>query len=189
MNKNGIMPNHVTLVSVLTACCHAGLVDEGLKCFSYSKEHYGIIPTMEHYSCIVDLLGRAGRLDEAQDFINRMTLKPDSAMWSCLLGACRIHHNIELGESVAAHLFELNPRDAAPYVILSNMYATAGRWADFVKVRKALKERTVKKMPGCSWIEINKQMHAFLVGEDLHVQTQNAQQDRKGHRSRHFELE
>jgi pentatricopeptide repeat protein len=90
-----------------------------------------------------------------------MPIKPDAAVWSCLLGACRIHNNIELGECVAEHLFELDPKNAAPYVLLSNIYAAAGRWDDIEKVRKMMKDRGIKKTPGCSWIEVNKQVHAF----------------------------
>eukprot|EP01018_Ginkgo_biloba_P000442 Gb_36920 [translate_table: standard] len=165
MQHSGIKPNHVTLVSVLSACCHAGLVDEGQKYFDCMMKHYQITPTMEHYSCMVDLLGRAGHLDEAQDFINKMPIKPDATVWGCLLGACRIHNNIELGECMAEHLFELDPENAAPYVLLSNIYAAAGRWDGIEKVRKMMKDRSVKKMPGYSWIEVNKQVHAFLVGD------------------------
>eukprot|EP01018_Ginkgo_biloba_P002616 Gb_35467 [translate_table: standard] len=171
MQHSGINPNHVTLVSVLSACCHAGLVDEGRRYFDCMSRYYHIIPVMEHYRCMVDLLGRAGRLNEAQDFINKMPIKPDSIVWVCLLSACRKYKNMELGESVAEHLFELNPKNATPYVLLSNMYAAAGRWDDIENVRRMMKDRRIKKTPGCSWIEVNKQVHVFLVGDRLHPQT------------------
>eukprot|EP01018_Ginkgo_biloba_P019081 Gb_13190 [translate_table: standard] len=172
MQHSGMNPDHVTLVCVLSACCHAGLVDEGQQYFDCMSQIYHITPAMEHYSIMVDLLGRAGRLDEAQDFINKMPIKPDATVWGCLLGACRIHKNIGLGERVAECLFELNPKDASPYVLLSNIYAAAGRWDGIEKVRKMMKDRRVRKMPGCSWIEVNKQVHPFLVGDRSHPQTQ-----------------
>eukprot|EP01018_Ginkgo_biloba_P021393 Gb_16101 [translate_table: standard] len=172
MQHSGINPNHVTLVCVLSACCHAGLVDKGQHYFDCMSQYYHITPTMEHYGCMVDLLGRAGRLDEAQEFINKMPIKPDASVWGCLLGACRIHNNLELGERVAEHIFELDPTNSGPYVLLSNMYAAVGRWDDIEKVRNMMKDRKVVKTPGCSWIEVNKQVHAFLVGDRSHPQTE-----------------
>eukprot|EP01018_Ginkgo_biloba_P002632 Gb_30097 [translate_table: standard] len=130
MQSSGINPSDVTFVCVLSACCHAGLVDEGRQYFDCMTQYYQITPTMKHYVCMVDLLGRAGHLDEAHDLINTMPIKPDAVMWGCLLGACRKHNNIELGECAAEHIFQLDPRNATPYVLLSNMYAAAGRWDD-----------------------------------------------------------
>eukprot|EP01018_Ginkgo_biloba_P032972 Gb_02573 [translate_table: standard] len=171
MQHSGMNPNHITLVCVLSACCHAGLVDEGHQYFDCMSQYYHITPAMEHYACMVDLFGRAGRLDEAQNFINKMPMKPDATVWRCLLGACRVHNNIELGERVAERLFEINPKNAAPYVLLSNIYAAAGRWNDTENVRRMMKDRRVKKTPGCSWIEVKKQVHVFLVGDRSHPQT------------------
>eukprot|EP01018_Ginkgo_biloba_P003095 Gb_21016 [translate_table: standard] len=171
MQCAGMKPDHVTLVCVLSACCHAGLVDEGQQYFNCMSQNYHITPGMEHYGCMVDLLGRAGRLDEAHDFINKMPVKPDAAVWRCLLAACRKHNNVELGVRVAERLFELDAKNAAPYVLLSNIYAAAGRWSDIEKVRRLMKDRMVKKTPGCSWIEVNKQVHAFLAGDKSHPQT------------------
>eukprot|EP01018_Ginkgo_biloba_P034747 Gb_24821 [translate_table: standard] len=163
MQNSGTSPDHVTFVGVLSACCHAGLVNKGWQYFECMIKYYHIRPTMENYGCMVDLLGRAGHLDEAYDFINKMPIKPDATVWGCLLGACRIHINVELGERVAEQIFELDPKNSAPYVLLSNIYAAAGRWDDTEKVRKMMKDRNVKKSPGCSWIEVNKQVYAFLV--------------------------
>eukprot|EP01018_Ginkgo_biloba_P031910 Gb_25359 [translate_table: standard] len=171
MQHAGTNPDHVTFVGVLSACCHAGLVDDGLQYFNCMSHSYHVTPVMEHYCCIVDLLGRAGRLDEAQDFINKMPIKPNANIWGSLLGACRIHTNIELGEHVAERLFELNPYTAAPYVLLSNIYAASSRWDDIEKVRKMMKDRKVKKTPGCSWVEVNKKVYAFLVGDRSHPET------------------
>eukprot|EP01018_Ginkgo_biloba_P001596 Gb_35886 [translate_table: standard] len=165
MHHSGTNPDHVTLVCVLSACCHAGLLDEGWQYFDCMSQYYHITPAIEHYGCMVNLLSRAGHLDEAQDFINKMPIKPDASVWGCLLGACRVHNNIELGERVAEHLFELDPQNATPYVLLSNIYASAGRWDDIEMVRKMMKDRRVRKKPGCSWIDVNKQVSAFLVGD------------------------
>jgi pentatricopeptide repeat protein len=123
---------------------------------------------MEHYLCMIDLLGRAGHLDEALDFINKMPIKPDATVWRCLLGACRIHTNVELGEYAAERLFELDTENAASYVLLSNMYAAAGRWGNTESVRRVMKERRIKKTPGYSWIEVNKQVHTFLSEDSWH---------------------
>eukprot|EP01018_Ginkgo_biloba_P034728 Gb_12554 [translate_table: standard] len=172
MQHCGLNPDHVTFIGVLSACCHAGLVDKGWQYFDRMCQYYHITPAMEHYGCMVDLLGRAGCLDDAHDFINKMPVKPNAAIWGSLLGACRIHNNIELAERSAEHLFELDPKNAAPYVLLSNIYAVAGRWDDIEKVRKMMKVRGVKKQPGCSWIEVNKQVHTFLAGDRSHPQIQ-----------------
>jgi pentatricopeptide repeat protein len=176
MQHCGVKPNHITLVGVLSACCHAGLVEEGRQYFDCMSQHYHITPRMEHYSCMVDLLGRAGHLDEAEDFVNKMPIKPDATVWRCLLGACRAHNNIELGKRVAEYLFELDPDNASPYLQLANIYATAGRWDGLQKVRKMMNERQVKKEPGCSWIEVNKQVYAFLVGDSSMPQTEKTQE-------------
>jgi hypothetical protein len=121
---------------------------------------------------MVDLLGRAGRLEEAKDFVQKMPMKPNTAVWSCLLGACRKHNNTEIGQYVAEHIFELDPTNATPYVLLSNIYAAAGKWSDIERIREMMKDRGVRKSPGCSWIEVNKEVHAFLVGDRSHPQIQ-----------------
>eukprot|EP01018_Ginkgo_biloba_P039317 Gb_36398 [translate_table: standard] len=173
MQQSGTNPDHVTFVGVLCACCHAGLVDQGWQYFDCMSKYYHITPTMEHYGCMVDLLGRAGRLDEAQNFINKMPIKPDVGVWGSLLGACRIHINIEVGEHAAEQLLELDPQNTAPYVLLSDIYAASGRRDSIEKVRKMMQDRRVKKKPGLSWIVVNKQVNSFLVGDRSHPQTQN----------------
>eukprot|EP01018_Ginkgo_biloba_P001597 Gb_35884 [translate_table: standard] len=170
MQYCGEKPDHVTFVGLLSACCHAGLVDEGLQYFERMNQYYQVRPAMEHYGCMVDLLGRAGRLNEARELINKMPIKPDATVWRCLLGACRIHKNIELGEFAAEHLFELDSQNATPYVLLSNIYAAAGKWDGIEKVRKIMKDKRVKKNPGCSWIEVDKHVYTFLVGDKSHPQ-------------------
>eukprot|EP01018_Ginkgo_biloba_P036678 Gb_33367 [translate_table: standard] len=172
MQHSGTNPDHVTFIGVLSACCHAGLVDDGWKYFDHMTRHYHITPVSEHYCCMVDLLGRAGHLDEAQDFISKMPIQTDCAVWGSLLAACRIHTNVELGERVAEHLFELDPQNAAHYVLLSNIYAAAGRWDGIEKVRKLMKDRSIKKKPGCSWIQVNNKVYAFLGGDKSHPETE-----------------
>eukprot|EP01018_Ginkgo_biloba_P012108 Gb_38817 [translate_table: standard] len=172
MQHAGKKPDHVTLLGVLSACCHAGLVDEGRRYFDCMEQYYHITPAMEHYGCMVDLLGRAGHLDEAHDFIIKMPVKADSSVWGCLLGACRIYNNIELGEHVAEQLFKLDPKNSLPYVLLANIYGAADRWEDIENVWKIMKDRRVKRNLGCSWIEVNKQVYTFLVGDRSHPQTQ-----------------
>jgi len=147
-------------------------VEEGYRYFNCMKQHYHITPIMEHYSCMIDLLGRAGRLDEAKGLMDKMPIKPNAALWTSLHCSCRWHNNVELGERVAECIFELNPNDATPYVLLSNIYYAVGRWSDIEEVWRMMKGRGIKKTPGCSWIEINKQVHVFLVGDRSHPKIQ-----------------
>eukprot|EP01018_Ginkgo_biloba_P030463 Gb_36435 [translate_table: standard] len=171
MQETGMKPDQITFISVLCACNHAGLVDEGSQYFDKMTCDYCIIPRMEHYACMVDLLGRAGRLAEAKDFIINMPVEPGAEVWGALLGACRVHHNLDLGECVAEHLFNLEPDNTGYYVLLSNMYADVGRWDGVAKVRAKMKSRGLKKKPGCSWIEVNNRVHTFIVGDTSYPQS------------------
>eukprot|EP00253_Pinus_taeda_P025313 PITA_25313 len=171
MQQVGMKPDHITFVSLLSACSHAGLVDEGWQYFDRMSQDYHIMPRVKHYACMVDLLGRAGLIDEAQNLINEMPLEPDADVWGALLGACRIHGNIELAEKVAEHLFNLEPENSGYYVLLSNIYAAAGRWADVTKVRIMMKHRRLKKTTGCSLIDVNRQINKFLVGDRSHPES------------------
>jgi pentatricopeptide repeat protein len=172
MRQTGIKPDHITFTAVLTACSHAALVNQGRQYFESMKSDYDLAPKLEQYSCLIDLLGRAGHLHEAYDIINNMPLEPDANVWGALLGACRIHYDIELGEQVAKQLFELEPNNAGNYVLLSNIYAKACRWEDVVKVRTMMRERGVKKQPGCSSVEVHREVHTFLVGDRTHPQSE-----------------
>eukprot|EP01018_Ginkgo_biloba_P023512 Gb_17382 [translate_table: standard] len=171
MQQEGMKPDHITFVAVLSACSHSGLMDEGWRYFDCMSQEFHITPRVEHYSCMVDLLGRSGLLDEALDFIEKMPLQPHAGVWGALLGACRIHCNIELGEGVAEHLLELEPQNSGVYVLLSNIYAAADRWEDAAKMRTLMKDRGLKKMPGCSWIEVKNRVHTFVVGDRSHAQS------------------
>ncbi|KAF3438899.1 hypothetical protein FNV43_RR17174 [Rhamnella rubrinervis] len=166
--KSGAKPDHITFVGVLSACTHAGLVDKGLEYFHSIKAKHGLAYTADHYACIVDLLARAGRFEEAENIINNMPIKADKFLWASLLGGCRIHGNFELATRAAQALFEIEPENPATYVTLANIYATAGMWSEVAKIRKTMDDRGVVKKPGLSWIEIKREVHVFLVGDKSH---------------------
>ncbi|XXG78489.1 hypothetical protein AAC387_Pa08g2428 [Persea americana] len=166
--KLGTKLDHITFVGALSACTHAGLVDEGLKIFHSISEKHGLTHTPDHYACIVDLLGRSGKLEEAEKIIDEMPIKPDKFLWASLLGGCRLHGNIRLAKRAAEALFAIEPENAATYVTLANIYATAGMWDEVATIRKMMDERGVVKKPGSSWIEVKRKVHVFLVGDKLH---------------------
>ncbi|XP_050230812.1 pentatricopeptide repeat-containing protein At2g13600 [Mercurialis annua] len=170
MLASGEKPDHITMIGALCACSHAGLVQEGRHYFFSMTEKYGLEPSKDHYTCMVDLLGRAGCLDEAKSLIETMPMQPDAVVWGSLLGACKVHNNINLGEYVAEKLLNIDPTNSGPYVLLSNMYAELGRRKDVVSVRRLMKHRGVVKQPGCSWIEILGNWHVFMVKDKRHPQ-------------------
>ncbi|XP_057815481.1 pentatricopeptide repeat-containing protein At4g30700 [Cryptomeria japonica] len=172
MKHSGTNPDHVSFLCVLFASSHVGSVDDGSKYFNHMTNSYGIMPKMEHYVCMVDILGRAGYLEETLNFIIKMPIKPGMVVWECLLAACRSHKNIGLGEFVSRLILEIDPKTAAPYVLLSNIYAEADRWDEVQKVRNLMKHRGIQKIPGCSWIELHKMVHGFCSGDKSHPQTQ-----------------
>eukprot|EP01018_Ginkgo_biloba_P016130 Gb_14867 [translate_table: standard] len=172
MQRAGMKPNDITFVCVLSACSHVGLVREAHRYFDSMNRDHGVMPRVEHYACMVDVLGRAGHLDDAEDFINKMPFEPNALIWRTLLGACRIHGNMQLGKHVAERLLELEPQDSATYVLLSNIYAAGGRWDDAARVRRMMEERGVKKEPGYSWIEVKNRVHTFLVKDRSHPLTE-----------------
>lgn len=163
-----MVPNYITFVSVLSACSHAGLVDEGWHWFQTMTRRYHIEPGVEHYSCMVDLFGRAGFLNQAYDLIKKMKVRPDFVVWGSLLAACRKHKNVDLGEIAARKLFELDPKNCGYYVLLSNIYADAGRWKDVEKMRIHMKSHGLSKTPGFSLVELKGRVHVFLVGDKEH---------------------
>ncbi|KFK34979.1 hypothetical protein AALP_AA5G218700 [Arabis alpina] len=168
-----VKPNEVTFISVFAACSHSGMVDEGLKIFYNMKKDYGVEPSSDHYACVVDLLGRAGRVKEAYQLMNMIPLGFDKAgAWSSLLGACRIHNNLEIGEIAAQNLIELEPNVASHYVLLANIYSSADLWDKATEVRRKMKEKGVRKEPGCSWIEHGGEVHKFIAGDSSHPQSE-----------------
>ncbi|CAN1305803.1 Putative pentatricopeptide repeat-containing protein At3g23330 [Linum perenne] len=172
MQVQGIGPDDVTFICLLSACGHSGLVDEGKHWFSSMTRDFGIIPRIDHYICMTDLLSRAGLLDEVYKFIQDMPFKPDVRIWGSVLASCKIHKNIELGERVSKEIERLGPESTGNFVLLSNMYSTIGRWDDAAQVRLTQKEMGFKKSPGCSWIEIDGTIHAFVGGDRSHPLSQ-----------------
>lgn len=168
MLDSGEKPDHVSMIGVLNACSHAGLVGEGWHYFLSMSNEHNITPLKDHYTCMVDLLGRAGCLHEARNLIESMPMKPDSVVYGSLLAACKVHRNIEMGKYVAEKLIELDPTNSGPYVLLSNMYAETGKWREVIRVRKMMRKRGVIKQPGCSWVEIQGKVHAFMVKDKSH---------------------
>ncbi|XP_022730063.1 pentatricopeptide repeat-containing protein At2g34400-like [Durio zibethinus] len=160
-------PNDVTFVGVLSACVHAGLVDVGWRYFDLMSLSYGLTPKIEHYSCMVDLLARAGQLYEAWDLIEKMPEKPDEIVLGALLGACQKCKNLDVSERVMQLLLQIEPSNSGNYVISSKIYANSRRWDDSAKMRVLMRQRGVNKTPGCSWIDIEGQLHEFLAGDDL----------------------
>ncbi|KAL6011688.1 hypothetical protein ACLOJK_002136 [Asimina triloba] len=170
MRSMRIKPSVVTFIGLLKACSHGGRVEDGKKYFDMMSKEFGLIPKVEHYGCMVDLLGRAGFLNEAHDFIKSMPIEPPAIIWGSLLSACRIHRDVKLAEEVALHLIELEPQSSGNYALLSNIYSKAGRWEDSARVRKLMKEKGVMKKPGCSSIEVNNSIHEFFSGDRTHPQ-------------------
>lgn len=170
MLTSGEKPDHVTMIGVLCACSHAGLVEEGRQYFNSMREEYGLEPLKDHYTCMVDLLGRAALLNEAKNLIESMPMSPDGIIWGSLLAACKVHGDIDLGNFVAQKLLEIDPNNSGPYVLLSNMYAECGKWRDVKRVRTLMRQRGVIKQPGCSWIEIQSHVHVFMVKDRRHPQ-------------------
>lgn len=170
MRRSGQKPNYITFISVLAACSHSGLLDEGRHWYNAMEKEFGIEPGVEHYGCMVDLLGRASCLDEAYDLIKKMKVKPDAAIWGALLSACRIHKNVELAEISAKRLFKLDATNCGYYVLLSNIYAEAGMWKDVERMRVLVKTRGIQKPPGYSSVELKGKTHMFYVGDKSHPQ-------------------
>ncbi|XP_057954587.1 pentatricopeptide repeat-containing protein At5g27110 [Malania oleifera] len=169
MQQSGAKPDRVTFLALMSACSHAGLFNEGCYYFNLMSTEYGIKPTIEHYSCLMDLLGRAGRLHEAYGIIQKNpSIKDDVGLLSTLFSACLLHGKLELGEEIARLLIEKDPDDPSTYIILSNLYASAKKWDDVRKVRLKLKELKLKKNPGCSWVEVDKGIQPFFVEDNSH---------------------
>uniref|UniRef100_A0A0D9VSF5 Pentacotripeptide-repeat region of PRORP domain-containing protein n=1 Tax=Leersia perrieri TaxID=77586 RepID=A0A0D9VSF5_9ORYZ len=153
LRDNGANPDHLTFTAVLTACSYGGMVEAGKSLYQAMQEVYCVEPRLEHYACMVHLLGRAGRLDEAYDFVRAMPLEPDRFVWGALLGACRSHGNIELAELAASRLLAVEPHNAASCLLLSSALASAGKQDEVFKIKRLVKRRRLKKLDSCSWVE------------------------------------
>ncbi|KAJ9692071.1 hypothetical protein PVL29_011251 [Vitis rotundifolia] len=170
MIKDGFEPDGVTFVAVLSACSHAGLVTEGRELFDKMINEFRVEPQMEHYACKVDLLGRAGLLQEASEVVKSMPMEPNACVWGALLNSCRMHKNTEVADETASQIFNLNSEIAGSYMLLSNIYAASGRWEDSAKVRISAKTKGLKKTPGQSWIEVKKKVYMFSAGNTQHAE-------------------
>ncbi|XP_050212106.1 pentatricopeptide repeat-containing protein At5g16860 [Mercurialis annua] len=168
MSREGLDPDGVTLLVLLYACSHSGMVDEGMRYFSNMSKDFGVAPGEEHYASMVDLLSRAGRFDDATKLIEDMPMKPGPIVWVGLLSGCRVHANVELGEYAAGQLMELESESDGSYTLLSNIYANARRWKDVTRIRSLMKHSGVRKRPGCSWVQGKKGTETFFVGDRSH---------------------
>lgn len=168
MKQEGLTPDDVTLSVTISACSHVGLVEEGRNIFDTMEKDYNVKPKLEHYCCLVDLLGRAGLLNEAEERIKSMPMKANTVLWRSLLGAARLHGNSSLGETAVKHLIELEPANSGNYVLLSNLYSRIGKWDEANRVRRLMKCKGVDKEPGNSSIEIDGVMHEFIMGDRRH---------------------
>ncbi|XP_061990646.1 putative pentatricopeptide repeat-containing protein At2g01510 [Rosa rugosa] len=172
MVQSGFAPDSVSFLSILTACSHCGLVEQGLYYFNSLMHNSNIVPKREHYASMVDVLCRSGRFDEGEKLMARMPFEPDEIMWSSVLNSCRIHKNQELAERAANRLFNMvELRDAAAYVNMSNIYAEIGEWESLREVKKAMRERGVRKVTAYSWVEIKHKIHVFTVNDNSHPES------------------
>lgn len=171
MQGQKVVPDHITFLALLYACSHSGLIDEGKELFEIMRHEYQLEPWPEHFACMVDLLGRANRLEGAYHFVNSMESPPTAEVWCALLGACRVHSNKELGEIAAKKILELGSDNPGNYVLISNVFAASGRWKNVEEVRMKMKGIGLKKNPGCSWIEAGNKVHTFTARDKSHPQS------------------
>ncbi|KAK2971259.1 hypothetical protein RJ640_013019 [Escallonia rubra] len=171
MKRANVKPNCVTFTSVLFVCSHSGLIDEGCRHFDSMQLEYGIVPEIQHCGCMVDLFCRAGLVDRAHEFIRNMRIKPNAVLWRTLLGTCKTDGFTELGEHASRKILELEPDGGDNYVLVSNVYASLGKWSSVSKVRSLMKDKKVKKGHGWSSIEVNFVVHQFVMGDETHPET------------------
>ena len=162
----------VTFVGLLNACTHGGLVKQGQSYFESMIRDYRIEPQIEHYGCLIDLLGRAGRFEEAMGVVRGMRMPPDEVVWGSLLNGCKIHGRIDLAEFAVKKLVEIDPKNGGYGAMLANVYVESGKWDEVRKVRKTLKEQNAYKTPGCSWIEVDNRVHQFYSVDTTHPRTE-----------------
>uniref|UniRef100_A0A2P2MRJ5 F-box-like/WD repeat-containing protein TBL1XR1 isoform X1 n=1 Tax=Rhizophora mucronata TaxID=61149 RepID=A0A2P2MRJ5_RHIMU len=171
MCRIGYQPTDITFIGVLSACVHGGMVEEGRRHFCSMKDKYGIEPKVEHYGCMINLLCRSCHLEEAYELAKNMQIEQDPVIWGTLLGGCRVHGDISLGEEIADFLLSRNLANSGTFILLSNMYAAAGNWERAARVRSLMKDSGVEREHGCSSIEVNDEVHEFLAGDVRHPKT------------------
>ncbi|KAM7512083.1 hypothetical protein LguiB_010958 [Lonicera macranthoides] len=170
MERLSVKPDDITFIGVLNACSHSGLVKEGLLCFEIMRRVHKLEPKLQHYGCMVDILGRAGHIEAAIRFIEKMPIVPNVVVWQTLLSACKNHENLSIGELVAKYLMEMDCCNSSTYVLLSNIYAQFGMWECVRRIRTMMEVREIKKIPGSSWIEVEGDVHEFFSGDKFHPQ-------------------
>uniref|UniRef100_I1L7U9 DYW domain-containing protein n=1 Tax=Glycine max TaxID=3847 RepID=I1L7U9_SOYBN len=173
MVNDGVRPNAVTFVAVLCACVHGGLVSEGNEYFKRMMNEYGVSPMIQHYGCMVDLYSRAGRIEDAWNVVKSMPMEPDVMIWGALLNGARIHGDVETCEIAITKLLELDPANSSAYVLLSNVYAKLGRWREVRHLRDLMEVRGIKKLPGCSLVEVDGVIREFFAGDNSHPELLN----------------
>lgn len=174
MVRNGVHPNEVTFIGVLSACSHAGIVEEGRKVFKSMRDDYGVEPNINHYGCMVDILGRAGYVEEAMKLIEDMPMEPTPGVWGALFGSCMNYKAFQLGEYIGNHLIKLQPDHSGRYALLANLYSKCKRWDAGAHLRKLMKRKGVKKTPGRSWIQVNGVVHEFISLGRLHSESNDS---------------
>ncbi|CAN1278446.1 Putative pentatricopeptide repeat-containing protein At1g56570 [Linum perenne] len=176
MVRSDVRPDQIVFMAVLSSCSHAGLVDQGLRYFNYMMGHYKIRPNQEIYGCVVDLLGRAGRVEEAYQLIQSMPFKADESVWGALLSACKTHNLLDLGKLAALRVLDLQPDLVSAYIMLSNIYAAEGKWSEFARTRRLMKQIVSKKVSGKSWIEVRNEVYSFVVDDTVGIHMEVAYQ-------------
>lgn len=170
MPEFGLKPNAGTFLGVLCACSHSGLLEKGRQLFRDMMMNFSTNPNLEHYACYIDLLARGGKLEEAMEVLTSMPFKPNNFVWGALLGGCLLHSRVELAQEVSVRLVEADPDNSAGYVMLANAFASDSHWSDVSALRMEMREKGIKKQPGCSWISVDGVVHEFLVGSLSHPQ-------------------
>lgn len=169
MERVSVKPDDITFITIFNACGHSGMVKEGIICFEAMRKLHHIVPNLQHYGCLVDILSRAGHVEEAVRIVKHMPIEPNDVIWRTLLSACNNQRKFELGVSISEHLIGIDSNNSSSYILLSNMYAHSGLWDYVRRVRNMMKERNVNKIPGCSWIDFDGTVHEFFAGNtDIH---------------------
>ncbi|CAA7389324.1 unnamed protein product [Spirodela intermedia] len=168
LEKSGLRPDGNTFIGLLCSCTHAGMVEEGRRYFHSMASIYSLVPKVEHYGCMVDLLGRSGLLGDARRLIQQMPVEANAVVWGALLSSCRIHRDARMAEDALKRLIELEPRNSGNYVLLSNLYASSGRWREAATLRRTMQQKGIEKVPGCSWVEFAGTVHEFRAGDRSH---------------------
>ncbi|QHO12240.1 pentatricopeptide repeat-containing protein At3g26782, mitochondrial-like [Arachis ipaensis] len=171
MEALGVISNDITFIAVLHACSHAGLVQEGKRLFCRMVNEFSLVPKIEHYGCMVDLLGRAGSLKEAQELIKDMPMRPNSTIWGSFLATCKVHKNVNLAEWAAKQFLSLESEKCGYNLLMSNIYAASNRWKNVADIRRAMKDAGIHKEPGFSSIEVHGTIHEFVTGDREHPKT------------------